>query len=447
MRSLTLAQAAQLLKCAPPLSSVLIQGYSVDTRSLKKGHLFFAIPGERVDGHAFLRQAKEKGAAAAVVSNQYEGESFGLPLMRVENPLYSLQELARLLLARSSPRVVAITGSLGKTTTKVFTQALLATRYRVAASPGNSNSQIGLPLAILNHSDGDEELLVLEMGMTLPGQIARLVEIAPPEVAVVTTVALVHACNFDSINDIARAKGEILCHPHTRLGVVSRTIPGYEEMIGLGSCNKISFSTSSTGADYSLNPLPPHHLQTTLEKLEIDIPPLPFPGRHNTHNLLAAIAVARYFHIEWDEIKGAIASMQLPDRRCQLVEHKGVLFLNDSYNAAESSVIAALESMPLPKEGGRKIAVLGGMVELGRFSHECHERVGEFALGYVEQVYCLGDECRPIYDIWRKAGRPVHLFENRAELVCSLKANLYPSDVVLLKGSCSKELWKVLEEI
>lgn len=447
MRSLTLAQVARILDCEGSFPSIFLQGYCIDSRLLKSGDLFFALKGERVDGHDFLCEAGEKGALAAVVSKDYQGDGGGLKLLFVQDPLHALQELAKNVLSICSSRVVAITGSLGKTSTKDFTKILLSKKYRVAASPGNSNSQVGVPLAILNHSTGEEDILVLEMGMTTAGHISKLVQIAPPEVAVITTAALVHACNFESLDDIAKAKGEIFSHSSTRLGILHQDISNIADLYHIGSCRKLSFSTTSPEADYSLDLLEPNTLQARLEKVKIFLGPLPVPGKHNCHNLLAAIAVARYFNMDWEEIKQTISSLVLPDRRLQFVSHRNVLFLNDSYNAAELSVKAALESLPEPEGKGRKIAVLGSMLELGKFSHDCHRRVGEFALKHVEWMYCLGDECLPIYEIWKKVGRPVQLFNNRADLVACLKNDLKACDIVLLKGSRTKELWKVLEEI
>lgn len=447
MRSMTLTQVANLLNCEGSLPSTLIQGYCTDSRLLKKGELFFALHGERVDGHDYLEEVKRKGAIAAVVSKSYQKQIEGLLLLVVEDPLHALQELARLVLHRRHTRIVAITGSIGKTSTKEFTKTLLAAKYRVAASPGNSNSQVGVPLAILNHTTGEEDILILEMGMTAPGHIARLVQIAPPEVSVITTVALVHACNFESIEDIAWAKAEIFSHSHTRLGILHRDISNYTDICRVGSCHKLSFSTTNDQADYGLDTSDPHLVQARLEKQSMLLGKLPVPGKHNVHNLLAAIAVARHFNMSWEEIRQAILALVLPERRLQFVRHKDVLFLNDSYNASELSVKAALETLPEPEGNGRKIAVLGSMLELGKFSQSCHHQVGEFALKHVEQLYCLGEECLPIFDVWKRAGRPVHFFTNRAELVACLREDLRPADVVLLKGSRSKELWKVLEEL
>src|SRR5215204_2557060 len=163
MRSMTLAQIAHILNCETSFPSLAIQGYCIDSRLLKAGELFFALKGDCTDGHTYLQEVQQKGAIAAVVSKKYQGNVNGLHLLHVEDPLCALQELAKVTLSSSSTRVVAITGSLGKTSTKEFTRTLLAKKYQVAASPGNSNSQVGLALAILNYSTGDEEIFVLEM--------------------------------------------------------------------------------------------------------------------------------------------------------------------------------------------------------------------------------------------------------------------------------------------
>lgn len=427
----------------------VVTGFSVDTRTLKPHEIYVALKGERVDGHEFLFQACKKGASAAIVSKAYEGPCIGLPLIRVDDPLFTLQELARIVLAHRQSRVVAVTGSVGKTTTKDFIALLLQNRYDVFSSPGNSNSQIGLPLAILNHTTGEEDLLVLEMGMTQPNHLTRLIQIAPPEVALITSVALVHACHFDSLEAIARTKAEILCHPQTRLGVLSWDIPFYSELAQIGKCRKLSFSTVYPQADYYLDMQNDHQIHSPLERSTHAITTMKLPGRHNRHNLLASIVVARYFSIPWKEIEQSISRLTLPEKRLQFVRipHKEMLFINDAYNASEPSVKSALEILPAPQGRGRKIAVLGSMMELGKFSDECHRRVGEFALHYVDRMYCLGKECQPIYEIWKQAGKPVELFLERSELMEALRSTLKAEDVILLKGSRSKELWKVLEEL
>lgn len=445
MEALTLSQIAYLLNTTSS-SSAVVKGFSVDSRTLKSGELYIALKGEQVDGHQFLADVRAKGAIGALVSRHYTGTVEGLPLLHVDDPLNALQELAKQVLARRKALVIAISGSIGKTTTKEFTAAFLRTKYTVAASPGNNNSQIGIPLTILNHMKGDEDILVLEMGMTTPGNLARLVQIAPPEVAVLTNVALVHAQNFSSLEAIAWTKAELFSHAKTRLGILNRGIPDYAKIVNLGRSKKLSFSLSQPDADYWFDH-ENHTLHANTEDKIISLAHLKIPGKHNVNNVLAAAIIARHFNISWETINETIPLLKLPERRLEFIEKDEILFINDSYNASELSVKAALESLPTPEGEGRKIAVLGSMMELGKFSDECHQKVGEFALDHVDEVYCLGQECEPIYQVWQSAQKPVDLFLDRTELLKKLRSSLKPSDVVLLKGSRSKEMWKILEEI
>lgn len=426
-------------------------GVSVDSRQVKSGDLFFALKGAHADGHYFLHDAASKGASAAVVSKTFEGCGLQLPLIYVEDVLQTLQTFAKKWIEKWQPKIVAVTGSVGKTTTKDFIAAFLGMRYRVASSPGNSNSQIGLPLALLNHTVGEEEILIIEMGMTHPGNILGLVQIAPPDIALLTGTALVHACNFDSLAAIGRAKGEIFSHPKTRLGIMDCAIVNFEEIANIGTCPKISFGLCKQGveqpvADYTLQVVDNQMLIAAPEsQMTLDL--LPLPGVHNRHNYLAAVAVARHFGLSWEEIRHKTPSLRLPERRLQFLEKNGILFLNDSYNASMVSVKAALESLPPPQKGSKRIAVIGEMLELGSFSEYCHREVGEYAFQYVDQMFCFGKECIAIRDCWQAAGKPVEWHLERSAIVEKLKKILSPGDVVLLKGSRSKEVWRVMEEI
>lgn len=432
------------------LKSFLVKrfnGVCVDSRFVEENTIFFALPGAKTHGHVFLSEAAEKGAAAAVVETHYQGEDFGLELFRVDDVMTALQNLAKKILSQRKTKIIAVTGSFGKTTTKDFMTTLLKTKFKVASSPGNSNSQIGLPLAILNHTDGLEDLLVLEMGMTHSGNLRSLVQIAPPDIALLTAVALVHAVNFETLEDICRAKAEIFSHANTTLGIFHHDIPISDEVRREGSCEKLTFSTVSRGADYFLEKKSGKlHVYEDGQEV-IAMPLLPVVGEHNEHNFLAAAAVARSLKMSWEEILANQQFLSLPERRLQFVEKNDVLFVNDSYNASELTVKAALRSMPPPKNGAKKIAVIGEMLELGKFSEKCHREVGEYALNYVEQMFCLGPLCEPIHDCWKKAGRLV-VWENERELLVErLRSILRPGDVVLLKASRSKQLWKVFEEI
>lgn len=445
MPNYSLSELAALMG-SPIDREAAVSGVAIDSRLVKPGELFFALKGERVDGHAYIAEVASKGAVGAVVARSYAGNDAGLLLIRVPDVLDALQRTTKQILQQRKALIVAVTGSVGKTTTKDFIADLLSPKYLVAASPGNSNSQVGLPLAILNHTEGKEDVLVLEMGMTHPGQLAKLVQIAPPHIAVITTTTLVHACNFSGLEEIGRTKAEIFSHPDTQVGLLDRRIINFDELAHIGKCRKVSFAVDSEEADFSLS--------VEQNKMKIQTPDgmgildlLTLPGVHNRHNFLAAVAVARVLGLTWDEIAHASRALRLPERRLQIVEREGVTFINDSYNANEVSLKAALSSLPEPKAGGKKIAVIGRMVDLGKFSVGCHKAVAEFALDRVDYLFCFGDESQPMQEVWNKADRPVVWAEERAAIVRKLREVLAPGDVVLLKGSRDKETWKVLDEL
>lgn len=424
-----------------------IQNFQVDSRQVRPGSLFFALRGNHVDGHSFLEEVFQKGASAAIISDSYTGSFFSPRLFKVHDPLIFLQNLARTALEMKKKRIVGVTGSVGKTSTKEWIHLLLEKKYSCVASEGNQNSQIGLPLTVLNHLLGSEEVAVLEMGMSLKGQIRRLTEIAPPEVAVLTTVALAHAVNFNSIEDIARAKGEIFSHPKTKCAILPFEYPFLKECKKEKKCHFLTFSLSSAFSDYGISSSDPKQIEDRIEGLKIPLENFSLPGLHHRHNLLAACAVARYFGVSWENILSSFSLLKSPKQRFEEVYHPKAVFINDSYNACELSVKAALASLPLPKKGGRKIAVLGEMLELGHFSTGCHQEVGRSALKHVDVLFCLGKECEPMVEVWKNAQRPVFAFQDRSELVSFLRNYLFPEDIVLLKGSRAKQMWKVMEDL
>lgn len=414
-----------------------------DSHKVYPGTLFFALKGKKQDGHSFLEQALEKGAVGAVVDSSYQGPSFGLPLIVSQNVLESLQQLARLAIQKNKPKVVAITGSLGKTTTKDFTTTLLKSRYSVYSDPGNANSKVGLPLSILGMR-GDEELLVLEMGMSLPGEIGHLVSIAPPDVAVLTTAAFVHAMNFDSLQGIVRAKAEIFSHPKTAIGLYSADIPHSEEILTSGSCPKLSFSAVSDKAFF--------HAKKRGDKLflyEEGALALTLPwtllGAHNGHNFLAAVAAARQFGVTYEDIERASPSLKLPQNRLQLVSKGGILFIKDAYNANRNSICSAIETLSSLPQGKRKVAVLSEILELGTFAEQEHEAVARYALTRVDELFCIGEGAKLLKQLFDEAGKICHHFSDKEALRTALKENLREDDVVLLKGGRLYNLGELVE--
>ncbi|MEC7840325.1 MAG: UDP-N-acetylmuramoyl-tripeptide--D-alanyl-D-alanine ligase [Chlamydiota bacterium] len=408
----------------------LVNQYAVDSRNVTPGSLFIALPGERVDGHSYIEQAKDNGAIAAVVALNYTGDNFGLPLIRVKDPQQALHTLAQKLVKDLQAKIIGITGSVGKTTTKNFLATLLSKKFKLMVTPGNQNSQIGMPLAILNNVTGEEEVLILEMGMSKPGNITRLVNIAPPDISVITSVELAHAANFSSLNEIAVAKGEIFQHPHTSLGIMPNDINESLTLVEMGDCRKERYSLDSKLG----------------RKLTKDSRQL-FSQAHVQKNLLAALTVALALGCQYEELAQNFHLLELPLKRQTKIVKNGVIFIDDSYNACTASVKEAIHSMPPPVEGRKKIAVLGEMLELGKFSRDCHAEVGLFAKDRVDAMYCLGNECEHILNQWNTADKLGLLFHDQGELIEALRNNIEPGDVVLVKGSSAKKMWQVIEKV
>ncbi len=424
-----------------------IRSFQHDSRLVQAGDLFFALKGEKVDGHAYLKDVAARGALAAVVSKEYQGGSFGLELFAVDDVIESLHLLAKEAFRLRKTRVIGVTGSVGKTTTKEFTALLLEGQFVVGKTPGNANSKVGMPLSILN-SRGDEEVFVMEMGMSASGEIERLIEIATPEIALVTKVALAHAAFFpDGLEGISRAKAEILSHPRTRLGVVNAQALGFEPMQTTGTCQKLSYGLKEEfpEADFVLEKIGTSY-QVIENGKRSPLFQLPFVATHLSENFLGAAAVCRSMGMGWDPIIAQAQKLRVYKNRFELVEIDGITFLNDSYNANETSMRAALRNLPTPQSGGKTIAVLGSMRELGRFCETSHRQVAETAVDVVDHLICLGNECKPMIDYFQEQNKSVEWMNSLSEVRSRVFSLAKPGDVVLLKGSNSHQLWKVLEK-
>ncbi len=438
MKGMPISQVAQILSVATDCATP-IRGYEVDSRRVVPGGLFFALPGEKVDGHQFLKQVKEQGGVGAVVSKSYRGPDFGLELLRVDDVLTALHLLAREAASRTKAKIVGITGSVGKTTTKEFTATLLEGKFRVGKNVASFNTKLTLPTTVLN-MEGDEEVWVLEMGMSEPTDLTTLVHIAPPEIAVVTKIALAHAAYFPGgLADIASGKAEIFTHEKTKTAIFDFGLFAYEHAIAKIHGQKVSFSLAERSADYFF-------ADDVLDERGVRAPRLdiPFPQPHVRHNLLAAIAVARALKLEWEEIERRLPLLQLPRMRFEQFEKGGIWFINDAYNANPESMRAALSSLPEPKPGGKRIAVLGTMFPLGSFSREAHEEIGRFAQGRVDHLLSVGEESKPLCDAFGEVKKPAeHFGEDKKALAHRLKELMHPGDVVLVKASRVMQLEQI----
>jgi len=426
-----------------------------DSRSLEPGDLFVALRGETFDGHAFVAEAARRGAAGALVDASFEAnfEANGIDaafgLIRVDDTLAGLQALARGYRATLPLRVVALTGSSGKTSTKDFTAAVLGERFRVTKTQGNFNNHIGLPLTILRASS-DDEIGIFEIGMNHPGEIAPLAALAAPDVAVITNIGVAHIEFLGSREAIAQEKG-MLAEALPASGslvmnaaddfcasIAART-PARTVLAGLTADAAVRGTVLETGFGGSR-----FLVRAGEEEAEVA---LPVPGLHMVENALLALAVGHLFGVPLSEGAAGLAKSRLTKGRLEQKTLGGIHVLDDSYNANPDSMRAALQTLAsLPAEGAR-IAVLGRMGELGAESEPAHRSVGEAAArAGIDELIAVGAEAAFIAEAARNAGmaRVCHAADPAAAAAL-LAERVRPGDLVLLKGSRSARMERVLE--
>lgn len=418
---------------------------AVDSRLVQPGAIFFALRGEKVDGHMFLQEAWKKGAAGAVIRDDFQGEiPASWPVMRVKDPLAVLQTFARQAIAKNGAKICAITGSIGKTTTKDFLATIVSQEKKVVATEKSHNSQIGLGLTLLNQLKGGEEWIIAEMGMCHAGDISGLTDIAPPDIALVTRVCLVHAANFSSFADIAKAKAEIFAKKKTDLCLFNADSDHADILRQAAGSRGKSFSMQGEGSFWSMQVLE-NSLLVKEEGKEYSLPKPLFPAPHVYENLFAAICASRAIGVSWEGIVDGLPHLRMSAQRLENVICRGIHFINDSFNACEPSMIAALNVLK-EASGRRKIAVLGAIKELGSYSEACHRNVFQKACEVADEIYTLGQEWQPMIEKKSVKENKYYLASTREELILLLEKNLREGDTVLLKGSrWANQLWKVVE--
>ena len=427
---------------------------NTDTRSIVKGETFLALRGENFDGHAYVREAVAKGAVALIVDDA-DARVPGVATLLVEDTLRAYLDLAREARAHFSGSVVAITGSAGKTTTKFLLAQLLARRYgdRVAASPANENNEVGVSKFLLANADERHDVLVVEMGARHFGDIAPLVRAARPDLGVLTNVGEAHVEIMGSRERLAQTKWELF-------GEGARAILNGRDEVSLRRAHTL--------------PSPPHWFAATddaslstggratvllgrrvlvegetgaEERRAVDVR---LPGAHNRANLAAAIAAASDLDVSLDEIVAAIPELELPPGRFQRIEIASGTLIYDAYNANLSGMLAALDAFA-EETARRRIAVLGGMAELGEESAEMHERVGEHAArSGVEILLAGGRYAAQLEAGARRGGLPAERivrFAANDDAARWLHENLRRDDVVLLKGSRIYKLEEIVERL
>ena len=432
----------------PANPDAMITGWSVDSRTLQPGDLFFALRGAVDDGHAHVAEVFEKGALAAVVE---EAIGFEGQVLRVDDTLRALQQLAAWARREWRGDVVAVTGSAGKTTTKDVIAEMLATEMATAKTQGNLNNHVGLPLSLLR-LDEKARVAVLEMGMNHAGEIRELAAIARPDVGVVTNVGYAHIENFESIEGIAAAKRELV----EALGDRGTTVLNADDE------RVAAFAGGHHGRTVLYGQSP--DAQVRAEDVEYGrgdgSPGVRFrvgavrfesalTGRHSVSNVLAGIAVAGVYGIAPERLRETVRQLTPGKMRGERLQHNGVLIFNDCYNSNPDAVRAMLEVVR-DTPARRRIAVLGEMLELGRWAEPLHRDVGNYAAvcGFDVLVGIRGAACYMV-DAVKRAGLTADaafFFDDPQEAGRLVRTLAQPGDVILFKGSHGVHVERALEE-
>ncbi len=455
----SLQQAADMIGPDATLSSneigeVVINGVTIDSRKIQQGNLFIPFKGDKTDGHQYVEAAIQNGAAASFWQKDVPNPPSHLPLIYVSDPLTSIQSLAKSYRNELDIKVVGITGSNGKTSTKDITTNLLSLKYKVQKTEGNYNNHLGLPLTVLSLEE-DTDIAVLEMGMSGRGEIDFLTKLAEPDVVVITNIGESHLQDLGSREGIAEAKLEILngLKKHGRIvyfgdePLLSDKIPTIKKAdtescsFGLEDINDLypfEIEESSTGSKFKIN--------TSDNEFN-----LPILGKHNILNALAAMLVADYFDISYEKMDEGFQNLKLTNMRMELLEGQGGLkIINDAYNASPTSMRAAinvLQSLPGFKH---KVLVLGDMLELGPDEAMFHYGIGEtIDAAAIDYVFTFGELGKHIAEGAKTvfANDRVQSFLDKNELINELKKVVDGDTAVLVKASRGMRLEEVVKAL
>ncbi len=440
--SYTLEQLARAIGAeTPPQASRRFQAVSTDTRTLEPGQVFFALSGENFDGNRFVAEAFQKGAAAAVAAVACDAG----PCLVVKQPLAALQAFAAYHRSRYAPSVLAITGSCGKTTSKDFCAAVLASRHQVVKTQGNLNNEIGCPLSVLQ-IDGNTDAAIIEMGAASPGNIRDLCAIARPTESAVTLVAPSHLAGFGTIERVAASKGEIVeslpSHGVCYVNVddpwcvrIAESFPGRKVRFGSSGDIVLDSCAFDASGDLVLQVHPVGRLR------------LPLPCRAHASGVLLAIAVGLQHGI--DTFEEPLRAAAATPARFKIKHIGGIEVLDDTYNASPASMAAALESLAERPGNGLRIAALGDMLELGPDSGALHREVGALAarLG-VNGLFALGSYASDMIEMARQGGVPhAEVIQDPGAMAATIRKLLNPGDCLLVKGSRGMRMERVIEAL
>ena len=461
---LTLADTLEYLAGVRPIRAAQpIHAIVIDSRQAQAGDLFIALKGERTDGHNFVRAAFARGAVAALIEQDAPPEcdtvdlrpgapavtEVSLPAcLRVTNVLKALQDLSGWWRAKFRVRVIGITGSVGKTSTKELVWAVLSRRFRTLRSEGNLNNEIGVPLTLLQLEPGYQRV-ALEMGMYARGEIARLCELARPSVGVVTNIGPVHLERLGSLEAIAAAKAELIeALPQDGVAILNYDEPLVRDMAPKSKARVMTYGLDDR-ADLWADEIESEGIEGISfemhyrgEGLHVHVPLL---GRHSVHTALRAAAVGLAEGMMWDDIIAGLQDHQAQIRLVAVPGPQGSTILDDTYNASPASMFAALNL--LAELGGRKIAVLGDMLELGSYEEEGHRLVARRAMDVADILICVGSLGRIIGEEALSLGMDperVCLSPNNQEAIECLQKSIQPGDYILIKGSRGMQMEEIV---
>ena len=432
-------------------------GVTQDTRKLTPRCLYVALRGERFDGHDFVGQALRAGAAAALVDASWKGpsEAATWPLIRVSDTRLALGDAAHAWRRQSRALVVGLTGSSGKTTTKEMAATLFAAGGAVCATQGNLNNEIGLPLSLLS-MPADTAFGIFEVGTNHPGEITRLARVLQPDAAIISSIGCAHIEHFGSVEAITREKGALLrTLPRSGFAVLCKETACFEMLAELSNAPVVTTSLATSDADFCGEVLDPLSGAIRVDERQTGVRTVlrsGLPGEHNASNLLLAFAAARSAGVAAQGAAQALLNLSLPGMRWSVSTRGDVTFVNDAYNANPQSMVAVLRTfMKLPC-GGRRIVVLGDMLELGSHAEALHREVGRCVADLSpDGLIAVGNDSeRYVADEAVKAGfeaSRVSCFKDSVAASAAIKGLFKPGDCVLLKASRGMRLERILDDV
>ena len=435
---------------------LICENFSKDTRTIQKGDIYIGIKGEKFDGSQFWKQALDNGAEAVIIQNieitPDEKEKYSnKTIIEVDDTLKALYEIAKYKRSLYDIPVVAITGSVGKTSTKDIIASVVSTQYKTLKTEGNNNNNIGLPLTILKLKD--HEALVVEMGMNHFGEISLLTDIAKPTLAVITNIGTSHIGNLGSRENILKAKLEILEGMKIPKIIINNDNDllhnWYKENSEKLEIHTFGIESNSEvmGKDIKMQEESSEFTAVTDSK-ETNIK-VPVGGEHFVYNALCAMTVGKVLNIPVDKIQYGIESFELTKKRMDIKKlENGAIIINDAYNASFESMKVSLEFLA-NHTGERKIAVLGDMFELGEYSEELHRKVGkEVVKNNIDMLICAGENAKYIIEEAKKNSKiETYFMHNNEEIVEKLSQELRNGDVVLVKASNGMKFFEICQKV